>query len=119
MPTKPRTIDIGAHYEKRACQFLQQQGYQLIEKNYRTKMGEIDLIMRDRKTLVFVEVRYRKQQSHGSGAETVTHTKQQRLRKAAEHYLQRQFGNQPPDCRFDVVSVSGEDWQMEWIQNAF
>lgn len=77
--------------------------------------------MLDGDTLVFTEVRYRKNSLHGSGADSVTRAKQQRLIRAARLYLQRYAPNTPPACRFDVVSIGAENGRtvINWIQNAF
>ncbi|MFC3681112.1 YraN family protein [Bacterioplanoides pacificum] len=109
----------GEGIEQQAEQWLMQQGLQPIERNYGIRAGEIDLIMQQGQVLVFVEVRYRADDQHGSGAESITYQKQRKLRKTAEHYLQKHFANTPPDCRFDVISASGNPVQFEWIENAF
>jgi putative endonuclease len=109
----------GNDVERLAESFLKKRGLKLLERNYLIKGGEIDLIMKDANVLVFIEVRYRKSEAHGSGAESVTATKQQRLNRAARHYLQHHFGNSEPDCRFDVMSASGEPVVFEWIKIAF
>lgn len=109
----------GEDIEQQAQHWLIQQGLQPLESNYGIKAGEIDLIMQHGQVLVFIEVRYRADDKHGSGAETITYQKQRKLRKTAEHYLQKHFGNTPPDCRFDVISASGNPAVFEWIQNAF
>lgn len=109
----------GDDVERLAESFLKKQGLKLLERNYLVKGGEIDLVMKDSHVLVFIEVRYRKSEAHGSGAESVTARKQQRLNLAARHYLQRHFGSNEPDCRFDVISASGEPIILDWIKNAF
>lgn len=116
---KPATRIKGAEIEQAAEHFLKRQGLKAISRNYTIRGGEIDLIMRHGNVLVFVEVRYRASQSHGSGAESITHHKQQRLLKTAQHYLQKHYGAAPPDCRFDVMSGSGQPVQFEWLQNVF
>ncbi|MCB2387197.1 YraN family protein [Thalassolituus alkanivorans] len=116
---KPATRKKGAEIEQAAEHFLKRQGLKAVTRNYTIRGGEIDLIMRHGKVLVFVEVRYRASQSHGSGAESITHHKQQRLLKTARHYLQQHYGANPPDCRFDVMSGSGQPVQFEWLQNVF
>ena len=116
---KPATRTKGAEIEQAAEHFLKRQGLKAVTRNYTIRGGEIDLIMRHGKVLVFVEVRYRASQSHGSGAESITHHKQQRLLKTARHYLQQHYGANPPDCRFDVMSGSGQPVQFEWLQNVF
>ena len=109
----------GEGIEQLAENWLMQQGLEPIERNYGIKAGEIDLILQHEQVLVFVEVRYRADDKHGSGAESITYQKQRKLRKTAEHYLQKQFGNTPPDCRFDVISASGNPVVFDWIKNAF
>jgi len=111
----------GENAEKQACDYLRQQGLELLERNYRCRQGEIDLIMRDGAYTVFVEVRYRRNTGFGSGAETVDSRKQQKLITTASLYLQqhRRLAQQP--ARFDVVSMSQQTdiAQIEWIRDAF
>ena len=111
----------GDAIERMACQHLERRGLTLIERNYRSPFGEIDLVMRDRETTVFVEVRYRQNTRFGLPAETVDARKQARLRATAEHYLQRDSRACNKPCRFDIVAVTqdpaGE--QIEWLQTAF
>lgn len=114
--TRKTTGDIGREKERLAEQFLIGQGLTLLKRNHRCRLGEIDLVMRDAGTLVFVEVRFRRSLSHGTPAETVGPRKQQRLVKAARHYLQASRSMLP--CRFDVVAISGPD-QIHWIRHAF
>ncbi|MDO6682225.1 MULTISPECIES: YraN family protein [unclassified Oceanobacter] len=109
----------GQQIEDAAEQFLLAQGLTLEARNYYTRRGEIDLVCRHNTVLVFIEVRYRKRNAHGSGAESVTPAKQQKLRLAAEHYLQHRYPHALPDCRFDVLSGSGKPVIFDWIQNAF
>lgn len=114
------TKETGKQAERYAESFLQRQGLKLIERNYRCRGGEIDLIMRDGEMQVFVEVRYRKHQNFGGAAASVNRQKQSRLIVAAQHYLQRQAPKDPP-CRFDVVAVSpGKSGNpaVQWIKNA-
>ncbi|MFK4753817.1 YraN family protein [Oceanobacter antarcticus] len=110
---------MGQQIEAAAEQFLRGHGLEFEARNYYTRRGEIDLIFRHNNVLVFIEVRYRKRNSYGSGAETVTVSKQQKLRLAAEHYLQQQYAQPLPDCRFDVLSGCGDPVTFDWIQNAF
>ena len=105
--------DQGAASEARALSYLVQQGLSLVQRNYRYKGGEIDLIMRDGDTLVFAEVRQRASTRFGGAAASVDHAKQARLMKTAQHYLQKQ-PSMPP-CRFDVVALDGE--QLSWLKN--
>ncbi len=111
---------IGRHAEQLAEQYLQQRGMKLLQRNYRCRSGEIDLIMNDAESLVFVEVRYRTHQGFGGAVASVDRHKQQRLLRAAQHYLQRQNTSNKP-CRFDVIAVSPNTdgkYTVEWISNA-
>lgn len=92
----------------------------LVERNYTSPHGEIDLVMREGDTLVFVEVRMRADTRFGHPAETIDAAKQRRLRRTAESYLQCQFRS-PPNCRFDVVTIVGDRRQPEtrWFRDAF
>ena len=109
----------GEAAENAALQYLQRQGLRFIERNYRCKLGEIDLIMQDGISLVFVEVRFRRSTRFGSPAETVAARKQQRVVRAAAYYLQRHKLDQP--CRFDVIGIQGnsDPVKVEWIKDAF
>lgn len=109
----------GKDAEDRACHYLQTQGLQLLQRNYRSKRGEIDLILQDKDSLVFVEVRYRARAAHGSAAESVDWRKQSKLIKCARHFLQAHPDTASQACRFDVISVSGPSDAIDWIQNAF
>ena len=107
----------GAQAEADALAYLQQQGLTLIERNFSCPWGEIDLIMRQAQTLVFVEVRQRSSQRFGGAAASVGRSKQGRLWRTAEYYLQRysQGSARLPACRFDLFAVDGE--QVEWIRD--
>ncbi len=109
----------GHAIEQLAETWLSERGLTLIEKNFTLKGGEIDLIMWQDDVLVFVEVRYRADNEHGSGAESITRSKINKLLRTAEYYLQMHFGNTPPFCRFDVLSGQGDPITFEWIKNAF
>lgn len=116
------TKGVGDGAEDRALQHLLRQGLKLVQRNYRVaagpraRGGEVDLIMLDRDgTLVFVEVRARRDRGHGGAAASVTHGKQRRVIYAAQHYLHRRAT--PPPCRFDVVAIDGES--LEWLRGAF
>lgn len=103
----------GREHEQLALNWLKRQHLTLVEENFRCPLGEIDLIMRDGATLVFVEVRQRSTSDHGNASATITPTKQGRLIRAARTYLMR--FEQLPVCRFDVVAIDGE--QLEWLCN--
>lgn len=108
----------GPDAEQLASAFLQHHGLRVIDKNYRTRYGEIDLIMSDSTELVFVEVRLRRNAFFGGGADSVTQKKRQRIIAAAKQYLQSYA--RPPACRFDVVALNALDMgNIEWIRNAF
>lgn len=109
----------GHAIELQAQEWLEARGLVFVERNFTIKAGEIDLIMWERDTLVFVEVRYRATVEHGSGAESVTRHKMQKIRRTAQFYLQRYFGNKPPFCRIDVLSGEGDPVEFDWIKNAF
>jgi putative endonuclease len=119
-----RSLRIGKTAEEFASQYLQRQGLTLVGQNYRCKYGEIDLVMRDKKTTVFVEVRYRKSQRFGSGAETVDYHKQRKLLATASHYLQTHAEAAKRPCRFDVLSLtasatqSHDHYEVQWIADA-
>ncbi len=109
----------GLFFESEAEKYLSAFDLQPIEKNFRTKVGEIDLIMRDKQTIVFVEVRYRNNQTYGHAAETVTYAKQQRIVKAANVWLLKQgMSIYSTDIRFDLIAIHRNGEQVEWIKNA-
>jgi len=97
--------------------FLKQQGLLFICQNFYCRFGEIDLIMSDQSTLVFIEVRYRKNQNYGGATASITRSKQQKIIKTAKHYLSQL--DDEPYCRFDVVTLSENTPQPQWIQDAF
>jgi putative endonuclease len=119
LATQRSTKQAGDAAEDAALAHLQQAGLRLLVRNYRTPGrggGEIDLIMRAPDgTCVFVEVRQRKDASHGGAAASVSTLKQRRIVFAARHYLMR-LSSLPP-CRFDVVAVQAN--AIEWLQGAF
>ncbi len=108
---------LGALAEDAAADFLTGRGLRLLARNYHCRFGEIDLIMTEGHTLVFVEVRYRRSKSFGGAVESITAAKREKLLRAARHYLAalKEF----PACRFDAVLLSGDTKELEWIQNAF
>ncbi|HXS53565.1 MAG TPA: YraN family protein [Usitatibacter sp.] len=106
----------GGAAEEAAARFLVGKGLQLVARNYRTRMGEIDLVAREGETLVFVEVRLRSSARFGSAAASVDRRKRLRLEAAARHFLARL--QREPACRFDVVTLEG-DSVGEWLRGAF
>lgn len=119
-----RHISTGRRAEQWACLFLRQQGLKLVTRNFRCHTGEIDLVMRDNNQLVFVEVRYRKNNTHGSAAESVDRRKQARVVHCAEYFLQRSGALANLPVRFDVVALTSakkqnSPFETRWIRNAF
>jgi putative endonuclease len=118
-PAASRPPSRGAQAEQSAAHFLQQHGLTLLQRNYRCRSGEIDLVMQDGATLVFVEVRLRSRGDFGGAAASIDRRKQQHLIQAARHYL----SNLPhtPPCRFDAVLLQEPDGNtgVEWLKNAF
>lgn len=112
---------IGARFERRALDCLERAGLKQVQSNYRTRFGELDLVMRDRDTLVFVEVRYRRHARFGGGAASIGAAKREKLVRAAQGFLQAypQFASMP--CRFDVVAFDGDADapSCEWQRAAF
>lgn len=106
----------GESAEEQAHKFLMEKGLKPVGRNFRCKLGELDLIMQDKQTLVIVEVRFRKSDKYGSAVESVTQSKQSRIIAATQIYLSSKKIN--PRLRFDVVAISGNG-NVEWIQNAF
>ncbi|MEO8345928.1 MAG: YraN family protein [Betaproteobacteria bacterium] len=104
---KPAHLAAGARAEGLAAEFLTSRGLTIIARNFRTRRGEIDLIARDGMTLVFVEVRLRRNKSYGGAGASITAAKSKRLVAAASVYLAR-LGREPP-CRFDAVLLDGLD----------
>jgi len=113
--------EFGNQLEEFAARTLTEKGLNIVSQNYLCKMGEIDLIARDQRDLVFIEVRYRKSESFGGSVASVNKKKQRRIILAANHYLQKhQLANKVP-CRFDVFAITGTIQQLEfnWIKGAF
>lgn len=111
----------GADWEKTAETYLHSQGLRLLHRNFSSRFGEIDLIMDDQNTLVFVEVKYRSRSDHGSGADAVTAHKQGRISRTAAWYLAKNPHRAEQFCRFDVISIDSnkKDQGINWIRNAF
>ncbi|HUG77041.1 MAG TPA: YraN family protein [Burkholderiales bacterium] len=107
---------VGARAEDLCAGVLKAAGLRLIERNWRCRLGEIDLIAEERGTLVFAEVRMRSGAAFGGAAESVTAAKRSRLVAAARLYLARRPG---ASCRFDVFLVEGDPGRVQWIRDAF
>lgn len=124
------TKKLGCQVENLVCDYLRRQKLKLIDRNYRCRLGEIDLIMQDKTLLIFIEVRYRQHCSFGSSLESVNLNKQNKIIKTAEYYLLSKRLSEKIACRFDVVGVKPatqkllnisklDSAQVEWIKNAF
>ena len=118
------TQNIGFIAEQKAELYLQQHGLTFVARNYRCSYGEIDLIMQDRDSLVFTEVRLRENKDYGSGLESITPHKQNKIIRTAKYYLQQKKLTDKVYCRFDVVSLSTGTPQENsdgilWIKDAF
>ena len=114
------TWATGQAAERLARGHLEQHGLDFCACNYRCRLGEIDLVMQQQQTLVFVEVRYRQHQQYGGAIQSITPTKQQHLIAAAHHYLQAHYvGNNWPACRFDLVAIGPRltSLHLRWLQN--
>lgn len=107
---------IGMYYEKVAADYLKMQGYDLLEKNYSCKLGEIDLIVTKERYIIFVEVKYRKNVKYGYPREYVNHTKQQRILRIAKYYLMTHKAYEL-GVRFDVIEIL--DDKITHLINAF
>ncbi len=108
---------VGSRYEEEAAAFLQHKGFQILEKNYRDRYGEIDIIAKEEGYLVFVEVKYRSSLRNGYPEEAVDGRKQARIRHAAQYYLYKKRLGEDVPCRFDVVSIVGRELRL--IRDAF
>lgn len=127
----------GAQAEQYALDYLLRQGLRLVDRNVHYKRGEIDLIMAEHATLIFVEVRLRTRGYYASAIESIGYQKQAKLIQAARHYLHQHYGDSEPACRFDVLALecapkvcdknkplnsldlAAENCSIEWIKNAF
>ncbi|MGB0466361.1 MAG: YraN family protein [Pontibacterium sp.] len=112
---------LGKDAEQHALQFLITKGLSPLTQNYRCRTGEIDLIMKENSTLVFVEVRLRQNRLYGSAADSVTSRKQQKIIRAARYFLSGQPALQNLECRFDVIAYDGTEALAAplWYKDAF
>jgi putative endonuclease len=111
------TNSKGARAEQQALAYLQEQGLILICQNYYCRFGEIDLIMLDQDTVVFIEVRYRKNSHFGGAFASINHSKQRKIITTAKHYLTTL--EEQPFCRFDAIAIDSKSTTPAWIQDAF
>ncbi|MDZ7750792.1 MAG: YraN family protein [Gammaproteobacteria bacterium] len=118
---RPATSQRGAAAERFAEAHLKAHGLATLARNYRCPGGELDLVMRDGVTLVFVEVRMRTTRGFGGAEASVDARKRARIARCAAHYLQKGHGPREAPCRFDVVALypAGEQYDVNWIRAAF
>lgn len=108
---------VGSMFEKMAADYLESQGLTILEKNYRCRMGELDLIAREGRCLVFAEVKYRNTTENGCAAEAVDLRKQRTISRVAAFYLMSHYDRIDFPCRFDVIAI--EQGRMKWYKDAF
>ncbi len=108
---------VGAVREAEAAAYLSENGYQVLEMNFRCRTGEIDIIAKDGEYLCFVEVKFRSGTDYGSPFEAVTYKKQQKIIRVAQYYMQVHGYTADTACRFDVVAV--EKTKITLLKNAF
>ncbi|MBE5966399.1 MAG: YraN family protein [Lachnospiraceae bacterium] len=108
---------VGTFYEQKAARYLESHGYHILHKNFRCKMGEIDLIAKDKEYLCFIEVKYRSNEGTGNPAEAITPAKIRRIAGTAEYYMLTHNFTQDTPCRFDAVLIL--DNEITLIKNAF
>lgn len=114
---KKNTKAIGDSAEELACNFLKKNKIKILERNFRVHTGEIDIIAREKDTIIFIEVKFRKNSNFGHPFESVTPTKQQKIIQTAQFFLQKHQTLSNYNCRFDVISIENSD--INWIKNAF
>ena len=114
-------IDKGKEAEQKAALFLKEKGLHLLQSNYRCHYGEIDLIMKDKDHIVFVEVRFRHRTDYGNALESINKHKINKLIKTAPHFLQAKKWLYTVNSRFDIVTIhpAAKELQLEWLKNAF
>ncbi len=113
------TARVGQRREAQALAHLQASGLTLLKRNYACKIGEIDLIMRDGDTTVFVEVRYRRGNAHGGALASISHAKAWRVARAAQVFMKASRLPADAPIRFDVVAIDGQPPQLRWLKAAF
>lgn len=116
MTYKRNLREYGRKYEKIAAQYLEKQGYQILEYNFHCRYAEIDIVAQDGDTLVFCEVKYRKGEEASAALAAVDIKKQRRISRAALYYLSR-YGYGDIRCRFDVIGIT--DRETVLVRNAF
>lgn len=109
--------EVGTAYEQKACTFIEEEGMEVVETNYRTRIGEIDIIARDKEELVFLEVKYRKDRSHGGAEYAIPRSKQRTIIQVAKVYIKMHHLPMNSFYRFDAVLIDGEE--ITHIRNAW
>jgi len=111
------TRGLGSGYEQLAAEYLEKEGLQIIEMNYRVRIGEIDIIAKDGEYLVFVEVKYRACRAQGGAAYAISQEKKRRITRVAQWYLAQHRISQNTFCRFDAVLI--DRTEVTHIKNAW
>lgn len=101
--------ELGGSYEQSACEYLEEKGFKILERNFRRKIGEIDIIARDGEYLVFIEVKYRKNTEHGGAAYAIPYSKQKTIARVAQWYMAEKKISQNCLCRFDAVLIDADE----------
>ncbi|NDU91084.1 MAG: YraN family protein [Ferrovum sp.] len=117
-PGRRKAACRGHQGEQRAAEFLMQSGLRILQRNFRCRRGEVDLVARDGDTLVFVEVRWRTGHRQGGAGESIDRHKRRRLVAAARFYLMRYPAEVPP-CRFDAILLEGWAMELHWLKDIF
>lgn len=115
----PDRKQLGQEAEERAAQHLQQQGFSILARNFRCRTGELDIVARRDQLLVIAEVRLRSSNAFGGAAASISHTKRQRILRAARYLLLRQPALAKLRVRFDTCLFDGPDGPIDWIEDAF
>lgn len=108
---------IGTEHEQMACEYLEKEGLEIIETNYRVKIGEIDIIAKDGYTLVFAEVKYRASKDYGGASFAISTSKQQKIYRVAQWYISAHHLSEKALYRFDAILIDGEE--ITHIKNAW
>lgn len=108
---------LGKEYEDFAVKYLESRGFRILERNFRCRNGEVDIIARDGGTLVFAEVKYRSTERMGNPLETVNREKQRRICRSARYYMMIKHLPEDTPCRFDVIGILGSE--LRHVRDAF
>lgn len=114
---RPSTKETGTKAEDLACEHLKKRRIEILSRNFRSRFGEIDIIAKEKNCILFVEVKFRKSNTHGEPFESVTHLKQRKIIQTAQYYLMQHDNFTDFDYRFDVISI--HDKRVTWLKNAF